>query len=271
MFPWESAFSGVEVCPEPFPYSRFEHHIIGDIGFAVQQFWMATHDADWFRSEGIFLMKGVAEFWTSRVTFDQETNTYLINHVQGPDEYHYDVNNSVYTNVIAKINLEFAVYILKLFSIEVPSTWSKIASKMYIPYDKTHEYHPEFDGYELKTTVKQADVILLGFPLMYEMSEHVRKNDLEIYEACTDKNGPAMTKAMFAVGWLELKEFQRASLSFKEGYANITEPFKVNSCVEFEPCCSSVKVLMVILYLLPGLLPVYIIEIEITLLVILAF
>lgn len=233
MFPWESAFSGVEVCPEPFPYSKFEHHIIGDIGFAVQQFWMATHDANWFKCEGIFLMKGVAEFWASRVTFDEETDSYFINHVQGPDEYHYNVNNSVYTNVIAKINLEFAVYILQHFSTEVPSTWSKIAMKMYVPYDRTHKYHPEFDGYELKTTVKQADVILLGFPLMHEMSEHVRKNDLDIYEACTDQNGPAMTKAMFAVGWLELKEFEKASVSFKEGYANITEPFKVNSRVTF--------------------------------------
>lgn len=30
--------------------------------------------------------------------------------------------------------------------------------------------------------VKQADVILLGFPLMMSMPEDVRKNDLRIYE-----------------------------------------------------------------------------------------
>ena len=30
--------------------------------------------------------------------------------------------------------------------------------------------------------MKQADAILLGFPLQHEMSPDVRKNDLEIYE-----------------------------------------------------------------------------------------
>lgn len=34
--------------------------------------------------------------------------------------------------------------------------------------------------------VKQADVILLGFPLMMSMPEEVRKNDLRIYENVID-------------------------------------------------------------------------------------
>ncbi len=227
MFPWESAFSGVEVCPEPDPYSKYEHHIVGDVGFAAQQYWMATHDSDWFSKIGRYLIEGAAEFWESRVKFDDAKNAYVINHIQGPDEYHYDVNNSAYTNVIAKINLEFAVEVFNKFKIPVPTAWSDIASKMYVPFDASNNYHPEFDGYTLKTVVKQADVILLGYPLMYGMPIEVRRNDLDIYEACTDRNGPAMTKAMFAVGWLELKEFAKASVSFKEGYANITEPFKV--------------------------------------------
>ena len=227
MFPWESACSGVEVCPEPYPYSTFEHHVVGDIGFAVQQYWMATHDSSWFQTQGKPLLQGVAEFWESRVAFDKTKNAFSINHVQGPDEYHYDVNNSVYTNVIAKINLEFAIYLFGKFKIDVPESWKDIAAQMYIPFDEENQYHPEFDGYKTKTVVKQADTILLGFPLMYEMPESVRENDLRIYEEVTDKNGPAMTKSMFAVGWIELKKLEMASVSFKEGYANITEPFKV--------------------------------------------
>lgn len=41
--------------------------------------------------------------------------------------------------------------------------------------------------------MKQADVVLLGFPLMHSMSPEVRRNDLEMYEPVTDVNGPAMT------------------------------------------------------------------------------
>lgn len=231
MFPWESSFSGGEVCPEPDPYSKYEHHVVGDVGFAAQQYWMATHDSDWFKTRGKFLIRGVADFWASRVTFDKAKDSYVINHVQGPDEYHYNVNNSAYTNVIAKINLEFAVRIFGLFGLPVDPTWSQIAVKMYIPVDTVKNYHPEFDGYKPKTVVKQADVILLGYPLMYEMTEDMRRNDLDFYEASTDPNGPAMTKAMFAVGWLELNEVSKAAVSFKEGYANITEPFKVTCCM----------------------------------------
>lgn len=41
--------------------------------------------------------------------------------------------------------------------------------------------------------MKQADVVLLGFPLMHPMSAEVRRNDLEMYEPVTDPAGPAMT------------------------------------------------------------------------------
>ena len=41
--------------------------------------------------------------------------------------------------------------------------------------------------------MKQADVVLLGFPLMHPMSSDIRRNDLEMYEPVTELNGPAMT------------------------------------------------------------------------------
>ena len=41
--------------------------------------------------------------------------------------------------------------------------------------------------------VKQADAVMLGYPLGLAMSPEVRRNDLEAYEAVTDPNGPAMT------------------------------------------------------------------------------
>lgn len=55
----------------------------------------------------------------------------------------------------------------------------------------------------------------------------VRYNDLAFYENITDPNGPAMTHAMFAVGWLEVGEEKKAARSFLKNYANIQGPFKV--------------------------------------------
>lgn len=91
-----------------------------------------------------------------------------------------------------------------------------VADKIYIPFDPVLQYHPEFDGYQkgssvllavqlcscpfivilcrhkqivgvccvccIGTMVKQADVVLMGFPVGYEMPIEVRKNDMLFYE-----------------------------------------------------------------------------------------
>lgn len=41
--------------------------------------------------------------------------------------------------------------------------------------------------------VKQADAVMLSFPLGLSVPPQVRRNDLETYELVTDPRGPAMT------------------------------------------------------------------------------
>lgn len=41
---------------------------------------------------------------------------------------------------------------------------------MRLIYDPKNDYHPQFEGYELGSIVKQADVILAGYPLLYGMN-----------------------------------------------------------------------------------------------------
>ena len=61
----------------------------------------------------------------------------------------------------------------------------------------------------------------------FRLFTQVRYNDLKLYEERTDPDGPAMTHSMFAIGWLDLGEKQRAEKPFKKNYANIRGPFKV--------------------------------------------
>lgn len=75
--------------------------------------------------------------------------------------------------------------------------------------------------------MKQADVVLLGYPVPFSLSPQVRRRNLEVYEAVTSPQGPAMTWSMFAVGWMELKDARRAGDLLGRSFANITEPFKV--------------------------------------------
>uniref|UniRef100_A0A3Q2CXJ3 Protein-glucosylgalactosylhydroxylysine glucosidase n=1 Tax=Cyprinodon variegatus TaxID=28743 RepID=A0A3Q2CXJ3_CYPVA len=150
-FPWESAVSGREVCPEDI-YGQQEIHINGDVTLAFQHYLYLTE-------------------------------------VMPPDEYYYNVNNSVYTNTVAKL-LQFAVELADLLQHPAPNEWREVAEGISIPFDQELQFHPEFDGYQ---PVKQADTVMLGYPLGLPMTPAVRRNDLEAYEPVTDPNGPAMT------------------------------------------------------------------------------
>ncbi|XP_060694448.1 protein-glucosylgalactosylhydroxylysine glucosidase isoform X2 [Hemiscyllium ocellatum] len=156
-YPWESAVTGFEVCNEAV-YGLKEIHINGDISFAFQQYFYVTQDLEFFQNDGgWYVVSNIAEFWSSRVTWN-------------PLEECYDIKGVV---------------------------------------------------------VKQADVVLLGYPFMYPMSTQVRKNDLVMYQGVTAQDGPAMTWSMFAIGWLELKNVSQAQHQFNKCYSHIQEPFKV--------------------------------------------
>ncbi|KAG8125606.1 hypothetical protein E2320_020872 [Naja naja] len=90
-------------------------------------------------------------------------------------------------------SLKFAIDLGSQLHFVVPEEWKEIMKKLKVPLDKSRCYHPEYDGYCPGEPVKQADVVLLGFPLMDPMDPEVRRNDLEIYEPVTDPQGPAMT------------------------------------------------------------------------------
>ncbi|NXW67066.1 PGGHG glucosidase, partial [Hirundo rustica] len=226
-FPWESAATGREVCPEEI-YGAQEIHVTGDVLMAFEQYYCTTQDQKLFREDGGWeLVEAVAQYWCSRMVWSEEEQLYHIRGVMPPDEYHSQVDNSAYTNAVARRSLNFAADMARDLLLPVPEEWEDRARKIKVPFDEERKYHPEYDGYSPGEPVKQADVVLLGFPLMHPMSAEVRRNDLEMYEPVTDPAGPAMTWSMFAVGWLELKEVQRARSQLEKCFGNITEPFKV--------------------------------------------
>ncbi|BFZ07038.1 hypothetical protein BsWGS_10077 [Bradybaena similaris] len=228
-YPWESGFTGLETCPAK-PYPEFEIHINGDIPLMVQQYWQLTHDQDFlFKSSGADMVWETAKFWSSRVTYNETDDTYRILGVMPPDEYNFPVNNSAYTNSIARVTLKFANDLNRIHGLPENVTWSNISKKLYLPYDKNLDYHPEFDGFSsLQHRTKQADVVLLSFPLMVEMSNSTRANDLTIYEATTPLTyAPAMTWGMFLLGWLDLENEIKAAELFTRSILNVQKPFYV--------------------------------------------
>mgnify|MGYP002655284544 CR=1 FL=1 len=93
----------------------------------------------------------------------------------GPDEDHDDIDNNVYTNVDAAINLYFGEYAgcacKKEFGWSEADyeKFAKVARSLVLLYDAERDYHPQYEGYEEGTMIKQADAVLLGFPLQLPM------------------------------------------------------------------------------------------------------
>ncbi|KFB41477.1 hypothetical protein ZHAS_00009069 [Anopheles sinensis] len=107
--------------------------------------------------------------------------------------------------------------------------WSAIARRIKLPYDDIRDYHPQFEGYRPGTVIKQADTVLLGFPLQYPgLKPSTRSNDLRTYESVTRSTGPAMTWAMHAINHLDLGELQLAAINFNHSYQPyVRGPFHV--------------------------------------------
>lgn len=86
----------------------------------------------------------------------------------------------------------------------INSNWSAIAQRIALLYDRQLDYHPQYDGYHLDISIKQADVALLGYPLQFaNIRASTRRNNLNFYTHVTRPTGPAMTWSMHAIGYLE--------------------------------------------------------------------
>ncbi|KAJ2953896.1 hypothetical protein O0L34_g1527 [Tuta absoluta] len=232
-FPWESAFTGVEVtqpcCPE---VAEYQQHISADIAFAARQYLAMTRDEDWLEHGGCNIVTHIADFWASRAVMNYTTGTYDIPNVMGPDEDHSNITNSAFTNVVAGYSLYLAKYVSCVckayYLAKDPEHWADIAWSLSLPYDEELDYHPQFSGYERGVRIKQADVVLLGFPLQYPMSMSTRANDLAYYETVTRSSGPAMTWSMHTIGHLQLDDNLQAALMFNKSYEGyVREPFKI--------------------------------------------
>ena len=123
MYPWESAETGLD--ETPFWMRQFdgtigfvhtgkqEHHITADVFYAMYFYFNVTGDVEFMLRQGVAILIETTRFWMSRLEYNSEDDQYEINHVIGPDEFHEDINNNAYTNVIVAWQLRTAHKIIE--------------------------------------------------------------------------------------------------------------------------------------------------------------
>lgn len=163
-FPWESASIGVDVTPTsgrangewvPIFTGQLEEHINADIAWAACHYAAWTDDSAFLTEAGRPLVTETARYFASRAHMDDDGRAH-IRHVIGPDEYHEDVDDNAYTNILARWNLRRAAALEGV--IPETSEWLRIADALVDGYDPATGRHEQFAGYYGLEPLMMADV-----------------------------------------------------------------------------------------------------------------
>ncbi len=199
-YPWTSAATGdlnTDCHSWSPPHCLTQIHLQGDIALAAWQYYLATKDLGYLRDRGWPILSALAEFWAARVTPNAD-GSYSIRDVAGPDEYSNGVDDAVYTNAVAAEALRDATAAAGLVGRPAPPQWNVIADHLRMPFDSLHGVFLQYQGYR-GSQIKQADTVLLQYPLEWPMSPDTAARTLDYYAERTDPDGPAMTDSVHEI------------------------------------------------------------------------
>ncbi|MGZ4397222.1 MAG: glycosyl hydrolase family 65 protein [Gaiellaceae bacterium] len=266
-FPWESTRSGLDVTPHfwrapggrtvPIRTGSHEEHITADVAWAVDCYLAWSGDRE-FLPEARTIFVETARYWASRIRLDSFGAGHIYS-VIGPDEYHEPVDDSAFTNVMARWTLRRAARAVidtpgSDVSIEEVTRWLALADAMVDGYDPQTGIYEEFAGYHkleplvavemgerpfagesvvsiprlrASQLIKQADVVLLHHMVPDEVEPGSLEPNVRFYEPRTT-HGSSLSPAMHALllarsGSLELAErYLRMSAAFDLDNRNCT-------------------------------------------------
>src|SRR6185437_4527410 len=105
--------------------------IFADIAYGIWQYWKATGDDSFMLDFGAEIILESARFWAGRGSLEAD-GLYHIRHVIGPDEYHEDVDDNAFTNLMAAWNLRRAAEIANLLENRWIDRWSDLRDRLHL-------------------------------------------------------------------------------------------------------------------------------------------
>jgi alpha,alpha-trehalose phosphorylase len=251
LYPWRT-IAGDE-CSPFFPAGTAQYHINVDIAYSIIQYYKVTDDLEFMANKGLEMLIEIARLMYHIGHFRDSDYMFCIDAVTGPDEYTCIVNNNYYTNVLTKnLFTEIsAIYndvslkynnLLKLLSKKLNflnkelNNFAKAGIKMYLPFDKKRNLHPQDDSFfnkkvwDFKNTpkknyplllhyhpltlyrhqvCKQADTILGHFLLENESDIETIKKDYNYYEKITTHDS-SLSTCIFSIMANRIGEYDKA-------------------------------------------------------------
>jgi len=201
LFPWRT-ISGEEASAY-YAAGTAQMHIDADIAYAVTKYVDATGDTGFLVRDGIDILVETARLWADLGFWRSNGETsFHIHGVTGPDEYTTVVNNNLFTNVMARYNLERAALAVEQLRGDEPAAyramvsrlkfdeaeveeWKAAAAGMMIPFDETLGIHPQDDHFldrevwDLSRTPQELRPLLLHYhPLVIYRFQVLKQADV---------------------------------------------------------------------------------------------
>ena len=147
MYPWEAdPWTGEDVTPAfAVQNADREIHVNGAVALAQWQYYLATHDETWLKDRAFPVLRAVADFWSSRATFNTAKHRFELLHVASPEEDYPDVDNEIYTNQVARSSLNIAIEAASLLGEAQSPRWREIANALYLPSGGDAGAYYDFD------------------------------------------------------------------------------------------------------------------------------
>jgi trehalose/maltose hydrolase-like predicted phosphorylase len=251
-FPWESAADGTDVTPRgargrhgeliPIRTGEQEEHIVAAVAWAACEYVAWTGDREFLTGPGADLVLETARYWASGLRVDHEGRGHLTA-LMGPDEYHEDVDDNAYTNVMARWNLGRAAQLVDECGGDAAEAadWRRLAASLADGWDATRGLYEQFAGYWAleplciadfaqppvaadvllgadrvagSQLIKQADVLMLHHLVPDEVVRGSLAANLAFYEPRTS-HGSSLSPAIHAALFARVRRPERALELFR--------------------------------------------------------
>ncbi len=201
LFPWRT-INGEEASAY-YAAGTAQVHIDADVAHALVQYVAATGDDGFLVRHGLAILVETARMYTDLGFWRSNgTPSFHIHGVTGPDEYTTVVNNNLFTNVMARFNLEQAAAAVDRVRAEHPEEFARIAQRlelgdgeadrwrrcaagMHIPFDDGLRIHPQDDFFldrevwDLSRTPAELRPLLLHYhPLVIYRFQVLKQADV---------------------------------------------------------------------------------------------
>ncbi|KAK9365667.1 glycosyl hydrolase family 65 central catalytic domain-containing protein [Lipomyces kononenkoae] len=215
IYSWTSGRFGN--CTGTGPCVDYEYHINVDIAQAHWNQFLLSNDTDWLESKGWPIIRDAADMFASYVVKNGSTGGYYYTYnMTDPDEYANFVDNGAFTNAGISKLMGWARRAAEIVGQDANPKWVDIEDKIYVPVNREGDLVLEFSNMNGSVEIKQADVVLLDYPLEYDGggSQQLSLNNLDFYAMAQSADGPAMTWAIFAINSARLSPVGCASYTY---------------------------------------------------------